>query len=169
MTKAYTAIHQIDRGNLKPSVVKPGEVFAFSGKELKHLLDNGAVRESTDDEINLAKSKNGGKLATDEAMDVSELDEATETEAKAKLAEADKTAADKVQAAEKSAAEKLAEAEKLAAEKIAEAERIAAEKIAEAEKAAAEKLAAARQPAPAGDAAKAKAKKAGKDDDALDV
>lgn len=158
MTKAYTAIHQIDRGNLKPSVVKPGEVFAFSGKELKHLLDNGAVRESTDDEINLAKSKNGGKLATDEAMDVSELDAADEAAAQAKLDEADKAAA-----------EKLAEAEKLAAEKIAEAERIAAEKIAEAEKAAAEKLAAASQPAPAGDAAKAKVKKAGKDDDALDV
>lgn len=126
--KAYTAIFQIERGvNADPSVVKPGELYQFTGDEKDHLLANGAIREATDDELALARGKNGGRLSKSAVYDVSELDADPD----------DTAAADALAKAEEEAAKKLAEADKAAAAKIADAEKRAAEIIAEAEKAAA--------------------------------
>ncbi len=88
--KAYTAIHTIHRGRKsEPSVVNAGQLFHFEGDELERLLENGSVRESTDDEIALAKgrSKKGAVDVSSARLDTAE---AATAEANEKLAAAEK-------------------------------------------------------------------------------
>lgn len=89
---ALNAIHRSKKA--KPSFVAPGEVVELSGDELKRVLEAGAGREATDDELILARHK--GQISKTKVADDSDDDVEKQAVAEAKkqaAAEAKKQAA----------------------------------------------------------------------------
>ena len=54
--KIATAIHQIIR---KPEPIEPGDVFEFENYAFDELLKLGAIREATEDEVQLYRMSKG--------------------------------------------------------------------------------------------------------------